>query len=60
MSASITSLISARMAAQGISEDVIADVGSIEDLLPKPFAGLETTYLLKNYCKEHFPYIVSL
>lgn len=60
MSASITSLIAARMAAQGISEDVIADVCSIEDLLPKPFAGLETTYLLEKYCKEHFPYIVSL
>ena len=60
MSASITLLIAARMAAQGISEDVIADVCSIEDLLPKPFAGLKTTDLLEKYCKEHFTYIVSL
>lgn len=56
----VSSLIANRMVMNGIDNEVVAHVCSIEESLHLPFSGLEINYLQEKYYKEHFPYVVSI
>ena len=54
----ISALIANRMTESGINRATITKICCIKDSLPKPFSGLETTYLQEKNYQEIFPYVV--